>query len=343
MFLAWLGATMILSNGPPRWAAPTITEETMPDQPKRPPLTSTTPIMLSGPLRTPAQMLAEQSYAGHKSVHDAESAAKLGLAGAPIEGPTHFSQFEPLGAALWGERWFSQGCISAHFQNMVIEGEQVQAEMQIDGPGATSARIGARKADGTPVLEGTASVGPEHGRTALQSRLEAAIARPPGKLFILDELKLGQRGPGDEQVCIAFDDHLGDLYPFTLRQKLARITETIAYHGEGAATPWGAPVLPFEMMSVLTQAFAKRAGFTGRQPSVGLFIDLEVKMLAGPVRVGRAYRLERELVALGESKRTESYWTRSTLFDGDTAVAEVLLHQGVFKASYPGYPAAASA
>jgi hypothetical protein len=62
----------------------------------------------------------------------------LGLRGAPIEGPTHFSQFEPLGAALWGDRWFTKGCISAHFLNMVIEGEQVQVQATLDGPGATS-------------------------------------------------------------------------------------------------------------------------------------------------------------------------------------------------------------
>ncbi len=197
---------------------------------------------LTGPFRAPAQMLAEQSYGGHKSLHDAESAATLGLRGAPIEGPTHFSQFEPLAAMVWGDRWFSHGCISAHFQNMVIEGEEVQAEMSFDGPGSTTARIDARKSDGTSVL------------------------------------------------------------------------------------------------SVLTNAFAKDAGFVARQPSIGLFIDLEVRMINGPVLVGHQYRLERELVALGQSKRTESYWTRITLFDGDRTVAEVLLHQGVFKASYAAYP-----
>lgn len=63
-------------------------------------LFSTTPIELVGPLRLPAQLLHDQSYDGHKSVHDGDAAAKLGLAGAPIEGPTHFSQFEPFGAAL---------------------------------------------------------------------------------------------------------------------------------------------------------------------------------------------------------------------------------------------------
>ncbi len=288
-------------------------------------------------------MLAEQSYAGHKSVHDAESAARLGLAGAPIEGPTHFSQFEPLGAALWGERWFTHGCISAHFLNMVVEGEQVRAQMSLAGPGASTARIQAHKADGTRVLEGSASVGPGHAQTALEARLRTAIAQPPAALHIIDLLRVGQRGPGDEQACVGFDNHLGHLYPFTLRQKLARITEHLAPHQEGALTPWGGAVLPLEMLSVLSHSTGRDSGFSARQPSVGLFIDLEVKLLAGPVLVGRAYRLERELLALGASRRTESFWTRTTLFDGATAVAQVLLHQGVFKASYAHYPQAAAA
>ena len=48
----------------------------------------------------------------------------------------------------------------------------------------------------------------------------------------------------------------------------------------------------------------------------------------------------REIVAMGESRRTESCWTLTTLIDAGTDVptAEVLLHQGVFKDSYPGYP-----
>ena len=300
-------------------------------------LQSSTTITLSGPRRAPAQMLADQSYDGHKSVHDGDSAAKLGLPGAPIEGPTHFSQFEPFGAALWGDRWFTHGCISAHFLNMVIGGEEVEAKLTIDGPGAVRGRIDAAKADGTPVLTGTLSIGPDHGPTELSERLVIAAARPPERFHVIDQMTIGQRSSGDEIVRIGFDDHMGSLYPFTLREKLALITERMSYHAPGASTPWGAPVVPVEMISVLTNAFAKPT-FPVRQPSVGLFIDLEVKLLAGPILVGRSYRVERELVAMGASKRTESYWTRSTLFHGDTVVAEVLLHQGVFKASYPGYP-----
>ena len=59
-----------------------------------------------------------------------------------------------------------------------------------------------------------------------------------------------------------------------------------------------------------------------------------------PVFVGEPYTVVHEVVGRGQSRRVESYWTRSTLRDtaGDD-VAEVLLHQGVFKASYAGYPA----
>ena len=85
------------------------------------------PGLVSGPLRAPTQMLADQSYGGHASVHDDATAASLGLAAGPIEGPTHFSQFDPLLVDRWGERWFSHGCLSAHFQTMVVEGEQVRA------------------------------------------------------------------------------------------------------------------------------------------------------------------------------------------------------------------------
>lgn len=308
-------------------------------------LAAETPMVITGPYRRPVQMLADQTYSGHKSVHDEESAAKLGLAGAPIEGPTHFSQFEPLAAAMWGERWFTNGCMSAHFQNMVIEGEEVQAQIAIPQLGAHAGQIDARKADGTSVLTVTISVGPDHGPTDLDRRLAVAQSREVGSLYVIDQVTVGLRGPNDDVACIELDTHLGNLYPFTLREKLASITELLSWQEDGANTPWGAPVVPFEMLSVLTSSFSTKSGIRVRQPSVGLFIDLEVRMLNGPVLVGHPYRVGWEIVALGASKRTESYWTRFTLYDADPGrvnvpVAEVLLHQGVFTASYPGYPAA---
>jgi hypothetical protein len=75
-----------------------------------------TEITLTGPWRSPAQMLADQRVDGNTSAHDGATAASVGLTGPPIEAPTHFSQLDPLGAALCGRRWFERGCVSCHFR-----------------------------------------------------------------------------------------------------------------------------------------------------------------------------------------------------------------------------------
>ena len=141
---------------------------------------------------------------------------------------------------------------------------------------------------------------------------------------------------------ITLDDSNGPRYPFTLRQKLAAITEPSAWYSS-AANPWARPILPFEMVSVL--AHKNGSGFAVRQPSVGLFLDLEVRLLDGPLFVGEHYDVVHTIIGISESRRTESFWTESAITPagGGTTIATVLLHQGVFKDSYPEYPREAAA
>ena len=294
-----------------------------------------TEITLAGPWRAPAQMLAAQAYGGHASIHDEGTADSLGLAGAPIEAPTHFSQFDPLAALVWGDAWFERGCISGHFSTMVIEGEEVQASLTTSATGP--ARISAVKRDGAVVMSGTASVGPEYGETELEMR--RARQGQPKELFIIDQLEIGMtRTPGE--VSIDHKTNNGPLYPFSLDEKLAKITEPNPWYTAdgGATSPWGRAVLPMEMLSVLAHKVG--VGWPLRGPALGLFLDLEVRVLNGPVFVDQPYAVESEIVGLGESRRTESYWTRTTITDAerDVLVAEVLLHSGMFKESYAGYP-----
>src|SRR5579859_370254 len=164
-----------------------------------------TELTVVGPLRSPIQMLAAQEIDGHSSLHDGETAETLGFHGAPIEAPTHFSQFDPLAAALWGRSWFEHGCISAHFRTMVVEGEQVQASLTTTS--ATAARVEAHKSDGTPVLVGTASVGPRHPETALEARL--ASQGDPGELFVVDQVHVGMRGAAGEVVSMSHNESNG--------------------------------------------------------------------------------------------------------------------------------------
>ena len=294
-------------------------------------------------------MLAEQTYGGHRSIHDDDTANRLGLRAGPIEGPTHFSQFAPLLYQLWGHAWFETGCLSAHYQNMVVEGEEVRAFAQQPAPGSKFTRIWAEKRDGTPVLTGTASIGPDdgHGGQLSEIRQRMAKLRPPGALVINRDLRVGQKGAvSPEKVSMAMDQHMGDLYPFTLADKLRVITESCRWYTEagGVDSPWGRPVIPMEMISVLLGSTSEQAGFRGRGPVVGLFAGQEIRLIKGPLFAGQPYELEREIIALSESARTESVWVRTTVRDGQTGerVAEMILNSATMKASYPGYEAEAA-
>jgi hypothetical protein len=296
-----------------------------------------TPLALAGPLRRPRQMLADQEYGGHSSIHDDAMAEKLGFRAGPIEGPTHFSLFPPLLAKLWGREWFERGCISSHYLNMVVEGEEVRAFAEIPPEGAMSARVWAEKADGTPVLEASASIGPDDGPTLLEKRM--AELRPPGKLLILEDLKVGMTGAKDERVRMDADQNMGALYPFSLNQKLAAITETSPWYSDAAASPWGRAIIPLEMLSVLFEYSSREAAFPVKGPAVGLFADQQIRLIDGPLFVGEDYVLRREIAALAESRRTESYWVRTRVFDakGEKQVAEMLLNHATLKHSYAGY------
>jgi hypothetical protein len=296
-----------------------------------------TPLVLQGPLRAPRQMLADQEYGGHASLHDDSMAERLGFRAGPIEGPTHFSLFQPLLAHVWGQAWFERGCLSAHYQNMVVEGEETRAFVEIPKPGATSTRAWAEKADGTPVLEASASLGPDHGQTLLEARM--AALRPPERLVILANLRVGMTGAEDEKVRMDADQHMGALYPFSLNQKLAVITETTPWFSSAAASPWGRPIIPFEMISVLAEYSSGRARFPTKGPAVGLFADQEIRLIDGPLLVGEDYLIRREIVALAESRRTESYWVLTRIFDaaGERLKAQMLLNHATLKDSYAAY------
>lgn len=302
-----------------------------------------TPLSICGPLRRPRQMLAEQEYGGHTSIHDDATAEKLGFRAGPIEGPTHFSQFVPLLAHLWGRAWFERGCLSAHYLNMVVEGEEVRAFVSLPAAGATRTDAWAQKADGTPVLSASATLGPDHGTTLLEERL--AKLRPADKLVILADMRVGMTGAGDEPVRMDLEQHMGALYPFSLRQKLERITEPSPWYLDPSATPWGRAIIPLEMVSVLAEYTSPTAKFPVKGPAVGLFADQEIRMIDGPLFVGEDYLIRREIVALSESKRTESYWVKTRIFDasGNTLKAEMLLNHASVKHSYAGYEAARAA
>lgn len=292
-----------------------------------------------GPWRKPRQMLAEQEFDDHASIHDDSTAQKLGFKGGTIEGPTHFSQFSPLAERLWGSTWFESGCISAHYRNPVFESEEVRSFMSKPAPGERQAAIWMEKRDGTEVLRGTMSVGSATAPTALDERL--AGLPPLNNPVILKDVMIGMTA-GRKTVKMDFDQNMGVLYPFSLNQKLGKITEhSVWYDADGGQkNPWGRPIVPMEMLSVLFQYRTNEDRFPVRAPAVGLFADQEIRLLDGPLFVGETYEVEREVIALSGSRKTESMWVRTTVYStSGRQVAKMLLNLATIKASYDRYEA----
>jgi len=299
---------------------------------------------LVGPWRMPRQLLNNQQYDGHVSIHDDSMAQKLGFKGGTIEGPTHFSQFVPLCVLLWGDKWLEQGCLSAHYRNACYEGDKVRAFIAKPTAGATQTAIWMQREDGTEVLRGTASIGAKNPPSALEHRLTEL--KPLEKAVILRDVNVGMRS---KRISVRMDmtQHMGALYPFSLADKLKVITELSPwYTADGASlSPFKRAIIPVEMISVLC-GYAKDADpFPVRGPVVGLFADQEIRLVKGPLFVGEPYEIEREVVFLSGSKRTESTWVKTRVFapGGNEVLATMLLNSANLKDSFASYAAEASA
>lgn len=292
-----------------------------------------------GPWRSPRQMLHDQAYDGHTSIHDDAQAQRLGFKGGTIEGPTHFSQFVPLCASLWGEAWFQRGCISVHFRTAAYAGERLQASIGAPPDLEQVVPITMRKEDGAEVLQGAASIGLPSGGTYLSRRIQDLT--PPGDLVILGDMAVGMRTP-PRAAGMTMDEQLGELYPFSLAEKLRAITEPSAWYLDPAVgSPFDRPIIPLEMISVLALRDGELDVWPIKGPVVGLFVDQEIAVFEGPLFVGERFEMVREVVALSQSRRTESLWTKTSLFrPGRTQpCAHVLLNQAYLTESYPDYDA----
>jgi hypothetical protein len=295
--------------------------------------------VIHGPFRSPGQMLAGQEYGGHASIHDDATAQKLGFKGGTIEGPTHFSQFAPLGFSLWGERWLSEGGLSVQYRAACYAGERVRAFMTRPKPGETQVDIWMQREDGIQILQGTACVGQDHPPSSLQGKL--AALKPAEPRVILREVERGMRRPR-LRVQMGADTKMGALYPFSLRDKLSVITESSPWFTPGTEQgPWRRAIIPIEMVSVLLHHVASNDPWTIHGPTVDLFTDQEVQMISGPMFVDEPYDIEREVVALSGSRRTESIWIRTHVYrpaDG-RLIASMVLSTASLKDSYADYAA----
>lgn len=285
-----------------------------------------TQIMVNDGVRTgPIRHSVNGSINAKGSIHDDATATKLGMRGGTVAGSIHMDLFGPLLLETFGERWWETGNLSLYFTNATTDREPVQASLGIAPEGATDAQVEAwvDREDGMRVAEGTAAVGHSDAVSALMGR--AARAVESGQLRILSGLSVGMQ---IEPATVCYTEA-------TLKDYMGRITEPMDIH---ESSRWGGAVVP--LAGYVNVLYGQAIGSLRRRIKdvVGLFGAIEIRNVNGPLIVGREYRTGGQVVALGESPKTEYFWYETWADDSSgKRVAEHRMQLRFMKASSPLY------
>jgi hypothetical protein len=261
------------------------------------------------------------------SIHDNDTARKIGMRGGTIPGTIHLNLFPPLLIKVFGQRWFEQGTLSMYYTFATTDREDVRAVLRLPPEGAKDVQVEAwvEMPDGHTVAKGTASVGNPKEPAYLQT--VDLVNTKPEELRILERLEAGQALP-TEDVLVTQEK---------VNSTLETITDPLDwYRGK---SPWGGSILPPSMMygaMMLTPSIRKQQ----RLPAVGFFGATEVRNINGPIKVGVPYVASGKLVCVGASPKTEYFWYDSQLCEkaGGKVIAEMRHMTRFMKASSPLYP-----
>ena len=278
--------------------------------------------VITGPLRRSVN----NSREAKGSIHDDATASRLGFRGGTVAGSIHNELFPPLLLEAFGQRWFERGTLSMYYLNATTDREAVRAFLK-QPPAAADAQVDAwvLREDGLQVAQGTASVGNPGVPTAL-------LARPldrfePGELRLLKEVHAGQRFE-PVQVSVSMEQQ---------QERMKVTTEPLEWFA--GDSPWGGPIVMLAPMVQMLYARSVASLRGGIGQAVGLFGAIELRNINGPVMVGAEYTCTGEVVAIGQSPKTEYMWFETGLDDASgRRVAEMRMLLRWMKASSPLYP-----
>jgi hypothetical protein len=278
--------------------------------------------VIVGPLRHSVN----QAQAVRDSIHNDAVASKLGFRGGTVAGSIHLEIFPPLLLEAFGPRWFERGTLSINFRNATTDREPVRAKLAQPALEAKDAQVAAtiEREDGMLVGEGTASVGEPDDPSAL---LQLDLSRfDTGELRILEDVHAGDAIPEAEVAMPA--EHQ--------RSRLEVITEPLDWYA--GSSPWGGPVAsPATIVHYLYGHPARVIGSKAGR-AVGLFGAIEVRHINGPLVLDETYRVGGEVIAVGESPKTEYVWFESYAETPEgRRVAEMRMQLRWMKASSPLY------
>jgi hypothetical protein len=273
---------------------------------------------LYGPWRQPRNLYNEIPG----SIHDDATAQKLGFRGGTVAGNVHFEMLVPLLLKAFGQRWFERGNLSIDFKYATVDYEEVRGIVDMPPEGATDAQVAVlmERPAGEVVGLGTASVGDPGVQTALATKDLGKY--DSGEYKALKDVQPGDKFPVVEAVVTRQ----------VAEERMKVITDPLPWYvGE---SPWGGPIVtPTVMVNALT---AGQRAFLGdrRGMGVGLFGAIEIRNINGPVFVDQKYSAGGQVVARGQSPKTEYIWYESYLEDaGGKRIAEMLMQLRFMKGS----------
>src|SRR3954469_6798491 len=109
--------------------------------------------VLAGEMRVPRNAAANAKG----SIHDDETAQRLGLRGGTVAGSVHLDLFPPVLLEVFGRRWFDRGSLSIMFRNPTVDREAVRASIRRPAGGSDDLQVEAwiDREDGLRVGDGT--------------------------------------------------------------------------------------------------------------------------------------------------------------------------------------------
>lgn len=278
-----------------------------------------------GKIIGPIRKSVNQAQAIRDSIHNDAVASKLGFRGGTVAGSIHLELFPPLLLQAFGPTWFERGTLSIKFRNATTDREPVRASIEQPPSDARNAQVAAKieREDGLLVGEGTASVGDVDEPSALKS------------------IDLSEYEVGDLKILAGVN--AGDAIPeadvFTSAEVQAArhkvITEPLDWYADDS--PWGPAVAsPATVVHFLYEHPARIIGKAVVR-AVGLFGAIEVRHVNGPLLLDQTYQVGGEIVAVGESPKTEYVWFESYAASDGKRVAEMRMQLRWMKASSPLY------
>ena len=251
-----------------------------------------------GPVHKPVN----PSHDAPGSIHDDQVAQKLGFRGGTVAGDVLMDSFPPLLVDHFGDEWLRSGSLSLYFRQAIEGGDPVRtwlgdAEASTAGSQAT---VRMYAPDDALVCEGTASVGDPEVPTALHGR--DLRATPEADLKILAGLSTGSVAPGTEIVIAR--GRQGE------RRQRGYVTLPVDDYTNDVEA-----ACPSTLIGELLYRYPRQHWTPKIGDGVGLFGAIEVRQWKGPVVPETPYHVSAEIVAMGQSPKTEYFWFDSQALD----------------------------